>query len=93
MRDRGPGLDGEALERARERFYRADSSRTTGGSGLGLALVDAVARLHDGSLTLAAAGPGLRATVQLPLDKRAPAQETAGGTGHEAAGAAGAEPG
>lgn len=93
VRDRGPGMDGEALERARERFYRADSSRTTGGSGLGLALVDAVARLHDGSLTLAAAGPGLRATVQLPLDKRAPAQETAGGTGHEAAGAAGAEPG
>lgn len=93
VRDRGPGMDGEALERARERFYRADSSRTTGGSGLGLALVDAVARLHDGALTLAAAGPGLRATVQLPLDKRAPAQETAGGTGHEAAGAAGAGPG
>ena len=93
VRDRGAGLHGEALERARERFYRADASRTGGGSGLGLALVDAVARLHDGELTLAAAGPGLRATVQLPLDKSAPAQETAGGAGEEPAGAAGAEHG
>ena len=90
VRDRGPGMGGEALERVRERFYRADSSRTTGGSGLGLALVDAVARLHDGSLTLASAGPGLRATVQLPLDKRAPAQETAAGSADEPAGTAGA---
>ena len=93
VRDRGPGLDDDALERARERFYRADSSRSGSGSGLGLALVDAVARLHDGSLTLAAAGPGLRAAVQLPLDKRAPARKTAGGAGGEPAGATGAEPG
>lgn len=92
VRDRGTGLHGEALERARERFYRADASRTTGGSGLGLALVDAVARLHDGALTLAAAGPGLRAAVQLPLDKSAPAQETTGGAGENPAGATGAEP-
>ncbi len=89
VRDRGAGLHGEALERARERFYRADASRTGGGSGLGLALVDAVARLHGGELALAAAGPGLRAAVQLPLDKSAPAQET-GGAGGEPAGAAGA---
>ncbi len=88
VRDRGPGLDDDALERARERFYRADSSRSGSGSGLGLALVDAVARLHDGSLTLAAAGPGLRAAVQLPLDKRAPARKTA----DEPAGAGGAGP-
>ena len=90
IRDRGPGLDGEALERARERFYRADSSRTTGGSGLGLALVDAVARLHDGALALADAAPGLRATVQLPLDKGALARETAGGAADGSAGADGA---
>ena len=89
VRDRGPGLDDDALERARERFYRADPSRSGSGSGLGLALVDAVARLHGGSLTLAAAGPGLRAAVQLPIDKRAPARETAGGTGDGPAGADG----
>ena len=93
IRDRGPGLDGEALERARERFYRADTSRTTGGSGLGLALVDAVARLHDGALALANAAPGLRATVQLPLDKHALARETARGAADGPAGADGAETG
>ncbi len=81
VRDRGAGLHGEALERARERFYRADASRTTGGSGLGLSLVDAVARLHDGALTLDSAAPGLRATVQLPLDKRARTAETPGDPG------------
>ena len=91
VRDRGPGLDGAALERAPERFYRADASRSGSGSGLGLALVDAVARLHNGSLTLASAGPGLRAAVQLPLDKRAPARETAGGAADEPAGADSAE--
>lgn len=76
VRDRGAGLQGDALERAKERFYRADSSRTTHGSGLGLSMVDAVARLHDGALTLVDSDPGLRATVQLPLDKQAAAVET-----------------
>ena len=91
VRDRGAGLPGAALERAPERFYRADASRTTGGSGLGLSLVDAVARLHDGALILAPAAPGLRATVSLPLDNRAvpeqkaeeKAEETAAKTGTE----------
>lgn len=89
VRDRGAGLHGEALERARERFYRADPSRSGGGSGLGLALVDAVARLHGGALTLADAGPGLQATVSLPLDKRTGLEETP----RRAAGAAGAASG
>jgi len=71
VRDRGAGMPAGALVRATERFYRADSSRTTTGSGLGLSLVDAVARLHDGALTLTDSKPGLRATVQLPLDKQA----------------------
>ncbi len=75
VRDRGPGLGSEARARARERFYRADPSRSAGGSGLGLALVDAVARLHDGALDLADARPGLCATVTLPLDKGAAATE------------------
>ena len=90
--DRGAGLKGEALERAPERFYRADPSRTTGGSGLGLALVDAVARLHEGALTLAGAGPGLRATVTLPLDKRAVPEETRAETREEPSGPTGPAP-
>ena len=92
VRDCGAGLKGEALERAPERFYRADPSRTTGGSGLGLALVDAVARLHDGALTLAAAEPGLRATVTLPLDKHAAPEETRVETREEPSGPAGPAP-
>jgi len=76
VRDGGAGLQGDALSRATERFYRSDSSRTTSGSGLGLSLVDAVIRLHDGVFTLANSDPGLRATIQLPLDKCAFPAET-----------------
>ena len=93
VRDRGAGLHGAALERARERFYRADASRSTGGSGLGLSLVDAVARLHGGALILAPAAPGLRATVSLPLDKRAAPNEKAEETLSDMAGAAATEKG
>ena len=50
----------------RERFVRLDQSRTTPGSGLGLSLVDAVARLHDGTLMLEDDEPGLRAILDLP---------------------------
>ncbi len=52
--------------RATERFFRGEAARQTPGSGLGLALVDAVAQLHGGSLQLEDAGPGLRAVLTLP---------------------------
>ena len=42
-----------------ERFVRLDGSRTTPGSGLGLSLVAAVAKLHGASLTLGDNAPGL----------------------------------
>lgn len=68
--DNGPGLSPEDRARAGERFFRADSSRATPGSGLGLSLVTAVAHLHEGTLTLDDAfpglsPPGLRATLTL----------------------------
>jgi signal transduction histidine kinase len=66
--DRGPGLAPEQLARAAEPFYRAEGSRsrTTGGAGLGLAIVHAVAQSHGGSLTLAnRPGGGLVATLLL----------------------------
>ena len=44
--DSGPGIPAAERERVFERFYRLDSSRTTAGNGLGLALVAAVADLH-----------------------------------------------
>jgi hypothetical protein len=58
-----------------ERFYRAEASRGTPGSGLGLALVQAVAQLHGGALVLEDAGPGLRATVQFPAPEPQPEPE------------------
>jgi signal transduction histidine kinase len=68
--DTGPGLPPEERARAGERFFRADASRGTPGSGLGLSLVQAVAHLHGGELTLAdarpgAAAPGLKAAIRL----------------------------
>jgi two-component system OmpR family sensor kinase len=47
--DSGQGFPAEFLPRAFERFSRADDARTRGGAGLGLALVDAVARAHGGA--------------------------------------------
>jgi len=49
--DEGPGFAPEFLPRAFDRFSRADEARTRGGAGLGLALVDAVARAHGGTAT------------------------------------------
>ena len=49
-----------------ERFKRLDRSRHTAGHGLGLNLVDAVARIHEGRLVFADNKPGLSATLELP---------------------------
>ncbi|MDE8345236.1 MAG: HAMP domain-containing sensor histidine kinase [Acidocella sp.] len=64
--DRGPGISEEDRARATERFFRAESARSTAGSGLGLSLVAAVAQLHNGTLHLGDNYPGLRATINLP---------------------------
>jgi signal transduction histidine kinase len=63
--DTGPGIRDAEIMRVTERFYRAEASRGAPGSGLGLALVQAVAHLHGGSLTLESLEPGLRATLRL----------------------------
>jgi len=64
--DQGPGIPEPERERAAERFYRGETARNTPGSGLGLALVQAVAQLHGGKLRFADAGPGLIAILTLP---------------------------
>jgi signal transduction histidine kinase len=64
--DDGPGVPAVAREAVLRRFYRLDRSRTTPGDGLGLSLVDAVARLHGGQVELADARPGLIASVRFP---------------------------
>ena len=69
VRDRGPGIPEEELERVFEPFYRLESSRNrdSGGTGLGLSIARDVAQAHGGSLQLAnAPGGGLEATLRLP---------------------------
>ena len=68
--DRGPGIRPEDRERATERFFRAESARNTPGSGLGLALVAAVAQVHSGTLRLVDNHPGLRAVITCPVSGR-----------------------
>ena len=63
--DDGPGVPAEHLGRVQERFVRLEASRTTPGSGLGLALVAACAKLHGGRLVLGDNRPGLVAALEL----------------------------
>ena len=63
--DQGPGIPQADRGRATERFFRGESARSTPGSGLGLALVQAVATLHGGALRLEDAEPGLCAVLAL----------------------------
>ncbi len=62
--DSGPGIPADDQKRVLERFVRLDKTRTTPGSGLGLSLVNAVARLHDAELTLEDNAPGLRVKLK-----------------------------
>jgi two-component system osmolarity sensor histidine kinase EnvZ len=70
--DRGPGIPAEDVERMKQPFTRASAARSNAsgvaGAGLGLAIVDRVARMHGGRLDIAARdGGGNVARVTLPL--------------------------
>lgn len=69
VRDHGPGVPEDQIERLAEPFYRPDTARTrsAGGVGLGLYLCRLVAQSHGGTLTLRNASPGLEAEVRWPL--------------------------
>ncbi len=74
VRDHGPGVSDEQLQRLAEPFYRADSARTrsAGGVGLGLYLCRLVAQAHGGELRIEHAVPGLRVAMHWrPLDENA----------------------
>jgi signal transduction histidine kinase len=64
--DHGPGIPEADRGRVVERFVRLEQSRSEPGSGLGLSLASAVARLHGGELKLEDNQPGLRSTIALP---------------------------
>lgn len=65
--DEGHGFPPDFLPHAFERFSRADMARTTGGAGLGLAIVDAVARAHGGRASAAGATVTLVVPAHRPL--------------------------
>jgi signal transduction histidine kinase len=64
--DRGPGIPDADRGRVVERFVRLEQSRSEPGSGLGLSLASAVARLHGGELKLEDNHPGLKSIIALP---------------------------
>lgn len=68
--DTGPGIPAAEREAVMRRFYRSEASRHTPGSGLGLTLVAAVARLHEMTLTVADAAPGCRITLSARFAER-----------------------
>jgi signal transduction histidine kinase len=66
VNDAGPGIPESDREAVFGRFHRLDASRSSPGSGLGLSLVRAVARLHRLEIRLEDNGPGLRAVLEWP---------------------------
>jgi signal transduction histidine kinase len=74
VEDEGSGVPPEALERIFDRFGRADAARTRskGGVGLGLAIVDAIAKGHGGRCTVTSNGHGSTFALHLPAFTPAP---------------------
>jgi two-component system, OmpR family, sensor kinase len=73
--DEGPGMNQQDAHRIFERFYRTDSSRTrtSGGAGLGLSIVDSLVYAHGGTVSVTTApGQGCRFRVSLPRTADAP---------------------
>jgi Signal transduction histidine kinase len=64
--DDGPGIPVQDRTRVLERFVRLEKSRNSPGTGLGLSLVAAVARMHEAKLTLGDNAPGLKASISFP---------------------------
>ena len=67
--DHGIGIAPEDRARITDRFVRLENSRSRPGSGLGLSLVAAVARLHNGELRIEDNAPGLRIVIALPASR------------------------
>ena len=65
--DHGPGIPAADRERVLKRFVRLEASRSRPGTGLGLSLVAAVARLQGGRVLLEDNAPGLRIVLMLPV--------------------------
>ncbi len=66
--DNGPGIPDSEKEAVFKRFYRQEKSRSLPGSGLGLSLVSAILKLHQGRVILEDNKPGLKVVMRLPLE-------------------------
>lgn len=67
VRDNGCGIPAEHLPRIFDRFYRVEASRSSEGTGLGLALVKSIAELHEGSVSVTSKpGQGTSVTIRFP---------------------------
>ncbi|MEV0808201.1 ATP-binding protein [Micromonospora sp. NPDC050200] len=67
VHDHGPGMSPLFLPHAAERFTRADTARTSPGTGLGLSLVEAIVRAHHGELRICSAGAHHRTDTRYDL--------------------------
>jgi signal transduction histidine kinase len=67
VRDSGPGIPAAQREPVLQRFFRLEQSRSTPGNGLGLSMVAAIVKLHEGRLQLRDGEPGLMVVIALPL--------------------------
>ena len=63
--DSGEGIPPELYGKVTEKFYRMDKSRGSEGVGLGLSLVKAIVKLHEGELFFSSNNPGLVAMIVL----------------------------
>src|SRR5207244_747174 len=84
VRDTGPGIAPEHVERIFDRFFRVDQSRSRdlGGSGLGLAIARLLAELQGGHITVdSTPGAGSTFTVWLPAAESPPGSRPPGGCG------------
>ena len=75
--DSGPGIPEADRTRVLDRFVRLEGSRSSPGSGLGLSLVAAVAKLHGAELALEDNAPGLRVRLTFPLSSGVPGTSAA----------------
>ena len=74
VRDEGPGMAPDEVNKAFDRFWRADSSRSRSGTGLGLSIVSGIVASHHGDVTLHSdRDTGTSVTVLLPLSMDSPA--------------------
>ncbi len=66
--DNGRGISPDDLPKVKEKFYKADS--TVRGSGIGLAVVDEIIKLHKGEFNIdSILGEGTTVTIELPVDE------------------------